>query len=283
MISFGLVNVPVKAFAAVRDHDVHFHQLDKESGDRVRTQRVAESSGHEVSAENISMGYEVSKGKYVTFEKGELEKVKPESTRSIDVTEFVNLDEIDPIYYERTYWLAPDGDAAKKPYALLVDAMTDTSRVGVGTVVMRNKQYLTAVRPLDGALAMSTMRFADEVVPRSDVDAIPARPSKADPKMLKIAVQLIDGLTTRWSPTNYHDTYAEELRETILRKGDDTSEVVERVAETKSNVLDLMAALEASVDAAKARRKPASGPKSKAASKPSKSVSKPAKRTRKSA
>ena len=272
MISFGLVNVPVKAFTAVRDHDVHFHQLDKKSGDRVRTKRVAESSGREVDADDIAMGFEVSKGKYVTFEKGELEELKPESTRSVEVTEFVNLDEIDPIYYERTYWLAPDGDAAKKAYGLLVAAMTETNRVGVGTVVMRNKQYLTAIRPLDGALAMSTMRFADEVVARGDIDEVPSRTTKTDPKMLKMATQLIDGLTTEWSPEHFHDTYAEELRKRIVDKSEGNLEVVESTStESSAKVLDLMAALEASVDAAKGRRKSA------------KPASKSAKRTRKSA
>jgi DNA end-binding protein Ku len=202
------------------------------------------------------MGFEVAKGKYVTFEKGELEALKPESTRSIEVTEFVSLDEIDPIYYERTYWLAPDGDAAKKAYGLLVAAMSDAGRVGVGTVVMRNKQYLTAIRPLDGALAMSTMRFADEVVARADVDEVPSRTIKADPKMLKMAAQLIDGLTAEWSPDQYHDTYAEELRTRIVDKSEGNLEVVESTsAESSAKVLDLMAALEASVDAAKGRRK----------------------------
>ena len=131
----------------------------------------------------------------MTFDKGELTELKPESTRAIEITDFVDLDEIDPIYYERTYWLAPDGDGAKKAYGLLVAAMTDRNRVGIGTVVMRNKEYLTAVRPLDTALAMSTMRFADEVVPRRDVDALPSRATKPDAKAMKMAAQLIDGLT----------------------------------------------------------------------------------------
>ncbi len=286
MISFGLVNVPVKAFTAVRDHDVHFHQIDKSSGDRVRTKRIAESSGREVDADDIAMGYEVAKGKYVTFDNDELDDLRPESTRSIEVSEFVNLDDIDPIYYERTYWLAPDGDAAKKAYGLLVAAMTATSRVGVGTVVMRNKQYLTAIRPLDGALAMSTMRFADEVVPRANIDALPARLTKADPKMLTMATQLIEGLTADWAPEHYHDTYAEELRKRILAKEDDPTEVVAEPKETNAKVLDLMAALEASVDAAKGRRKApsTSAPKKRATSKRSEAAAaKPGRRTRKSA
>lgn len=109
-ISFGLVNVPVKAYTAVRDHDIHFHQLDKKSGSRIRYQKVAEKSGRGVDADEIEMGFEVSKGRYVTFDKDELDEIRPKSTKAIDVTDFVALEEVDPIYYERTYWLAPDGD-----------------------------------------------------------------------------------------------------------------------------------------------------------------------------
>src|SRR3954469_14949071 len=142
-ISFGLVNVPVKAFSAVRDHDVHFHQLDKKSGARIRNRKVSEKSGKEVDPDDIEMGFEVRSGHYVTFDKEELKELRPQSTRAIEISDFVALDEIDPIYYERTYWLAPDGDAAKKAYALLLAAMDDRARVGIGSVVMRDKQYLT--------------------------------------------------------------------------------------------------------------------------------------------
>jgi len=278
-ISFGLVNVPVKAYSAVRDHDVHFHQLDRKSGARVRNKKVSEKTGREVKPDDIRMGFEVGKGTYVTFDKDELAELKPESTRAIEITDFVDLDEIDPIYYERTYWLAPDGDAAKKAYGLLVAAMTDRNRVGIGTVVMRNKEYLTAVRPLETALAMSTMRFADEVVPRRALDALPSRATKPDAKAMKMAAQLIDGLTAAWDPDAYHDTYAEDLRTRITAK-DSGKDVVqdESAGEPTGKVLDLMAALEASLEGTRTKRakKPA-----KAASKPK---SKPRKRpTRKSA
>src|SRR5687768_3695541 len=176
-ISFGLVNVPVKAHTAVRDHDIHFHQLEKGSGSRIRNRKVAEKSGKEVDADDIEMGYEISKGRYVTFDKGELDELRPASTRAIEVSDFVSLDDVDPIFYDRTYWLAPDGDAGKTGYQLLLAAMEDRGQVAIGSVVMRNKQYLAAIRPLDGALAMSTMRFADEVVPRKDVEGVPDRRS----------------------------------------------------------------------------------------------------------
>jgi DNA end-binding protein Ku len=253
-ISFGLVNVPVKSYTAVRDHDVHFHQLDKKSGSRIRYRKVAEDSGREVDSDDIVLGFELRKGKYVTFDDAEMEALRPASTRSIEVTEFVELAEIDPIYYERTSWLAPDGDAAKKAYQLLLAAMEQQERVGIGTVVMREKQYLVAIRPLDGVMAMSTMRFADEVVPKSDIEALPRR-SAPDAKALKMATQLIEGLAAPWTPKQYRDTYTEELRSRIRRK-DSGKQVVEATDKPEGRVLDLMAALEASVDAAKKRRAP---------------------------
>jgi DNA end-binding protein Ku len=252
-ITFGLVNIPVKAYPAVRDHDVHFHQLQKRTGSRIRHRKVAEKSGKEVEPSEIEMGFEVSKGRYVTFDKDELDELRPESTRAIEVSDFVALDEIDPIFYERTYWLVPGDDAAKKGYQLLRGAMEERERVGIGTVVMRNKQYLAAIRPLDGALAMSTMRFADEVVPRADVDDLPRR-AKPEPRNLRMAVQLLDAMTAEWDPKRYEDTFTEELRQRIKAK-DKGKKIVEEPErpEPTGKVVDLMAALEASVDAAKGK------------------------------
>ena len=254
-IAFGLVNVPVKAFTAVRDHDVHFHQLEKGTGSRIRYQKVAERSGKEVDTDDIELGFDVGKGRYVTFDKDELADLKPESTRAVELTDFVALDEIDPIYYERTYWLAPDGDPAKKAYQLLLAAMEKEQLVGIGTVVMRNKQYLTAIRPLDGVLAMSTMRFADEIVPRSEIDQLPRR-AKPDAGNLRIATQLLDAMRTDWDPRRYHDSFTEDLRGRIKAK-DKGKEVVEEAepVERPANVVDLMAALEQSVEAAKGGRR----------------------------
>ncbi|MEO6318361.1 MAG: Ku protein [Acidimicrobiales bacterium] len=254
-ISFGLVNVPVKAYTAVRDHDIHFNQLEKKTGARIRNRKVSDESGDEVDPDDIEMGFEVRKGTYVTFDKDELAELKPESTRAIEVTDFVDLAAVDPIYYERTYWLGPDGEAGKKAYQLLLAAMEDTQKVAIGTVVMRNKQYLSAIRPLDSALAMSTMRFADEVVPRADVDEVPSRRGKPDPKALKLATQIVDSLAGEWKPEQYHDTYAEELRTRIKRKESGKDFVDEADAAPKdTNVFDLMEALEKSVSAAKSAR-----------------------------
>lgn len=254
-VSFGLVNVPVKAYSAVRDHDVHFHQLDRRSGARIRYRKVSEKTGREVDDDHIDLGFEVSDGRYVTFTRDELDELRPDSTRTIDVADFVPLSEVDPIYFERTYWLAPADDPARRPYHLLVAAMEDRGLVGLGTVAMRNKQYLCAVRPLDGALAMSTMRFADEVVAKRDVDAIPTRRTKPDRKMLTMATRLIDALTVDFDPKRYHDTYEEELRQRIEAKDAGEEIVKKEKPADDGKVVDLAEALQASVDAAKSGRR----------------------------
>ena len=264
VISFGLVSVPVKAYPAVRDHDVHFHQIDKGSGSRVRNRKVSAKTGKEVENTDIEMGFETSKGRYVTFSRRELDELRPASTRAVEVTDFVSLDDIDPIYYERTYWLAPADDTAVKPYQLLRAAMEDRGLVAIGTVVMRNKQYVTAIRPLEGALAMSTMRFADEVVPRFDVEGVPDRRTKPDPKMLGMATQLVDSLTSDWDPARYHDTFTEELRERIEAKRAGKKVTIEPDEGPESKVIDLMEALEESVKGAKATRRSRRKPRSRA-------------------
>jgi DNA end-binding protein Ku len=276
-VSFGLVNVPVKAYTASHDHEVHFHQLDKKTGARVRYQKVSEKTDKVLDADDIELGYEVRKGEYVTFDRDELDAMQPESTRTLEVSDFVELADIDPIYYERTYWLAPDGDAATRAYRLLLAVMEDEGRVGIGTVVMRNKQYLAAIRPLDGALAMSTMRFADEVVPKSEISGIPRR-GKADAKEVKLAKQIVDALTTEWNPAAYKDTYTDELRAVIRRKAKGETVTSEEPREERTaDVIDLMAALQRSVDDAKSGRKSTGGAKSsKSSSSRSTAGSKPA-------
>ena len=254
-ISFGLVNVAVKAYTAVRDHEVRFHQIDKKSGARVRYEKVSEKTHRKLDGDDIEMGYELRKGRYVKFTKAELDDLRPRSTRSVDVSDFVPLEDIDPIYYERTYWLAPDGPGAAKAYGLLCAAMEDRQRVGIGSVVMRNKQYLAAIRPLEGFLAMSTLRFADEVIARSEIDALPSRRPRADAKELRLATQIVDALEADWKPTKYHDTYTEELRELIERRAKGETVTIDEAPAEKAEVLDLMAALSASVAAAKRGRR----------------------------
>ncbi|MGN6693834.1 MAG: Ku protein, partial [Aquihabitans sp.] len=246
------MSVPVKAYTAARDHTVHFNQLERDTGARVRHQNVSDQTGDEVDRDDIVLGYEVSGGRYVTFERDELDELRPKSTKAIEVQDFVALEDVDPIYYQKTYWLGPDGDAATEPYALLLAAMEDRGRVAIGSVVMRNKQYLAAVRPLDGALAMSTMRFADEVIDRSTIDEIPAKADKADSKALKLAVQIVDSLAGDWDPSQYHDTYVEEVHKIIEAKAEGETIEVDEGEETGGKVLDLMDALRASLDASKA-------------------------------
>jgi DNA end-binding protein Ku len=254
-ISFGLVNVPVKAYTAVRDHTIHFHQLDRKTGARVEYRKVSSKTGRKLDADDIEKGYEVTKGKYVVVDEKEFEELRPHSTRTIEVTDFVELAAIDPIYYENTYWLGTDGEGAARAYRLLFEAMEKKQRVAIGTVVMRNKQYLAAIRPLDGALAMSTMRFADEVVPRKEIDEIPSARVEPSDREMRLATQMIESLTTEWEPARYADTYTDELRELIEAKAKGKEVTVEPDLEPQAKVLDLMEALQASVEQHRSRGK----------------------------
>jgi DNA end-binding protein Ku len=276
-ISFGLVNVPVKVFPAVKQQDLSFHQFQEGTNARIRYKRVSEKTGKEVPYEDIVKGYEVTKGQHVIIDPEELEAMQPEDTRTIDIEDFVDLAEIDPIYYERTYWLAPDGKAAAKPYALLLKAMEEKQKVGIGKVVMRSKQYLAAIRPLDGALAMSTMLFSDEVVPRSEVDGVKATGRPTD-KEVKLAAQIVDSLSADWKPERYRDTYREQMLELIERKAKGEEIVVEEEAPEEPKVTDLMAALEASLESAR-KGKRATGGSSRPAGRSKESGSKSGRKT----
>ena len=247
-ISFGLVSVPVKLYPATRPQAVHFNQLEEDTGARVRYQKISDKTGEELDKDDIVKGYELSDGKYVTFTDEELDELAPEGTRTIDIEDFVDITEIDPMHFDTPYWAAPSGDGAAKPYALLAKAMDESGRIAVGRFVMHTKQHLAAIRPVDGALAVETMLFPDEVVAAKDVDGLPAR-SKVTGKELKAAQQLIDSLTDDWKPSRYHDTYREELLDRIERKAKGEEITTEPAAEEEgAEVLDLMAALEASVE-----------------------------------
>jgi DNA end-binding protein Ku len=251
-ISFGLVNVPVKVYAAVHDHKVHFHQLVKGTGARVRNEKVSDKSGKALKADDIELGYDLGQGRHVVVGRQELDELRPETTSTIDISDFVDLADIDPVYFDHTYWLAPAGKGAERAYRLLAAAADKAGRAGIGTVVMRNKQYLAAIRSFEGVLAMSTMRFADEVVKPSDIEGLKPAKTKPDAKELGLASQIISSLTGDWDPKRYHDTYTEELRGLLDRKA--KGEVVETEApaeEQPSKVLDLMEALQASLDKGK--------------------------------
>ena len=265
-ISFGLVTIPVKAYPAIREHDVHFHLLAPD-GSRVHNQRVSEKSGRKIEYRQLKKGYETSKGKYVVFEQDELKALAPASTKTIDIEDFVPLEDIDPIFFARTYHLAPAGDGAERAFALLTSVMEERQRVGIGKVVMREKQYLAAVRPYGKGLAMSTMLFADEVIPQSKLEGVPSRRPRVNPRERKLAEQIVDSLEAQWKPDRYHDDYEEELRRRIKAKQKGKLEQVEEEEAPPAKVVDLMEALQASLDRSSRSTRGGNAAKKKAAKK----------------
>jgi DNA end-binding protein Ku len=216
---------------------------------------VAEKTGREVPDERIASGYEVSDGRYVVLTDEEVQAAEPERTHTVDVEDFVGLEEIDPLHFNRSYWVVPDNDeGAKRAYALLRDAMEVSGKVAIGRFVLRTKEHLVAVRPLQHALALHTMRFGDEIVKASSLDGLPVR-VKAGEREVKAAKQLIASLTTAWDAARYRDRHRAKLLDIIERKAKGEEIVVAEEPEETAEVLDLMAALEESVKAsAKARR-----------------------------
>ncbi|MEY2432691.1 MAG: end-binding protein Ku [Acidimicrobiaceae bacterium] len=260
-ISLGLVNVPVKLHSAVKRKDVHFNQLQESTGARIRYKKVSESSGREVTSDSIVKGYEISKGNYVPVTDEDFEAAEPERTHTIDVEDFIALEEVDPMHYANTYWIAPqDTKGASKAYVLLRDAMDKKGRVAIGRFVLRTKEHLVLIRPVNGALALHTMLFPDEIITANEVDGLPVR-VKADPREVRMAEQLIDSLTVKWDPKRYRDTYREKLLDVIKRKAKG-EEIVTESREERADVVDLMAALEASIEATKSRRKKSRAKKS---------------------
>ena len=260
-ISFGLVAIPIKLYNGVSKKSVSFNQLDDRTMSRIKLRKVSADTGEEVPDEHIVKGYEISKGRYVVVDPDELEPFIPSATRSIDLEEFVDLSEIDPVYFDSPYIVAPD--KTPKPYALLARAMEQAGKVALGRFVMRNKQYIAALRAVDGRLMMSTMVFADEVVPVSAVDELEGLDDvQVSDKEVLMAEALVDSLSAAFEPNKYRDNYREQVLDLIERKA--AGEEFELPAATTSApaVVDLMAALEASVKAAKnARmRHPAGGP-----------------------
>jgi DNA end-binding protein Ku len=253
-ISFGLVNVPVRLFTASVDKDVHFHQIDEKTGSRIRYRKVSERSGRDVPDDRIVSGYEVDDGRYVTLTDDELGAAEPERTHTIDIEDFVPLDEIDPIQLDRSYWVAPeDQQGAKKAYALLRDALERSDKVAIGRFVLRTKEHLVAMRPLQNALVLHTMRFGDEVVKASSIDGLPVRAKVAD-RELAAAEKLVDSLTTTFDPKRYRDTHRDRLLDVIGRKAEGETIEVEEEAAPKAEVVDLMAALEESLEGARRSR-----------------------------
>ena len=248
-ISFGLVNVPVKLYSATSSKDVRFHQLDAKTKSRVRQKRVSSATGEEVPYDEIIKGYELGPDTYVPIEPQELEALDPKATKSIDIEDFVDLDQIDPVFYERPYYLVPDKGGAKA-YALLREAMRETNKVGIARMVLRTKQYLAAVRAKENALVLETMLFADEVVDADELE-LPRDDVEVSEREEKMARQLIDSLSTDFEPEKYRDEYRERVLELIEQKASGQEIVVEEPTEEPTKVVDLMAALEASLAAVK--------------------------------
>ena len=244
-IGFGLVNVPVKVVSATKNRDVRFNQLEEGTNARIRYRKVSDQTGEEVPNDKIVKGYEVAPGQYVVMEDEEMKALAPKASRTIEIEDFVELDQIDPVYFENPYYLAPDADAAKA-YKLLVTAMTKLRKVAIGRLVMRSKESLVAIRPVDGVLCMETMRYADEVLPTEGIvpDADVGEPSQRE---LDMAEQLIEALASDFEPDKYSDQYREQVLDLIQRKAAGEEIVAEPTVEDKGKVLDLMAALEQSL------------------------------------
>ena len=253
-ISFGLIAIPVKLFTAVRSKGVSFNQLDGRSMSRVRYQKVSDETGDEVPSEHIVKGYEVSRGRYVMVEPDDLEPFIPAATKTIDLEEFVDIDQIDPVYFEKPYYVAPHLNI--KPYVLLARALESTGKVAIARFVMRNRQYVAAIRAESSRLIMSTLVYADEVVPAGTVDELAGlgNVDVAD-REVKMAEMLVASLTAPFDPAKYSDEYRVQVLDLIAKKAAGEEFELPAVEDAKPKIVDLMAALEASVEAAKASKK----------------------------
>jgi DNA end-binding protein Ku len=248
-ISFGLINVPIKLYSAVSRKTVRFHQLNEKTGNRIQQKRVDSSTGEEVSYDDIVKGYELTKDSYVVIKPDELDALDPEKTRTVEIEDFVDLADIDPIYYDHPYYLVP-AKGAEKAYGLLLGAMQEAGKVAIARVVLRSKEALVAIRPAGELLMMETMIFHDEVVPPEQLDELPdAKDLKATERELKMAQQLIDSLSTDFEPDRYRDEYREKVLELVERKAQGEEIAVQAEAPEPTEVPDLMAALEASLAA----------------------------------
>jgi DNA end-binding protein Ku len=259
-ISFGLVSVPVKLFSAISQKEVHFHMLHDRDGGRIRFKRVCEADGREVPYEHIVHGYEIARGHHVMITDEELAALDPQATRTIDIEDFVGLDEIDPIYWERSYHLVPDR-GGEKAYVLLTQAMKKTGRVGVARVVMRSKQYLCTLRPYQGrGLLLSTMQYDDEIVSQDDLEGLPSgvRPTERE---LSMAEQLIASLTSRFDASKYRDDYREKVQALIEQKAEGKQVMAAPEVERPARVVDLIEALKASLAAGSGSAAPVAKPR----------------------
>ncbi|MDQ0577982.1 non-homologous end joining protein Ku [Streptomyces rishiriensis] len=265
VITFGLVSVPVGLFSATEDHTVHFHQLQRGTSDRIRNRRVNERTGDEVDGDDIVKGFELDEGEYVVVEPDELDEIAPGRSQTIDITDFVDLEAIEPVYFDRTYYIAPRGEEYAKVYELLRAALAKTNKVGIASFVMRNKQYLTALRAEEQVLVLQTLHWADEVRdPHQELPALPSgRAGKG--KELDMALQLVGALSGSWEPARYHDTYQEKVHELVQAKAEGQEIAPAEKAPAATNVIDLMAVLQGSIDQTRGGRKTEEEPREKPA------------------
>lgn len=252
-LTFGLVSVPVGLYPATEDRSVHFNQFQRGTSDRIRYRKVNERTGEEVETSDIVRGVDLGGGEYVILTPDELRDVAPGKSETIEIQDFVDLAEIDPIYFQRTYYLAPRGKGADHAYALLREAMAESRRVGIATFVMREKEYLVAVRPTESVLALETMYFADEVRdPREQLETLP-QPETFPGRELETAKRLVESLTVPWGPDGYRDTYRERVEALIEQKRVGQTIVAVETERPRANVVNLMEALQASLERARKR------------------------------
>ncbi|EHR48702.1 Ku protein [Saccharomonospora marina XMU15] len=258
-LNFGLVTVPVELYSATQDHTVHFRQFQRGTSDRIRYRRVNERTGEEVPYDQIVKGYDLGGDEYVIIEPEELEEIAPGRSRTIDIDAFVDLDQIDPIYFQKTYWLAPAKEEFGRAYTLLLEAMDRTNRAGLARFVMRGKEYLAAVRAGDGVLVLNTLLFPEDIrEPTKEISKLPA-PGQARPKEIDMAVSLIESMADDWKPQEHHDTYTERVMQLIEDKREGRTVTPAESPPEATKVVDLFEALSRSVESRKGTaRKPKS-------------------------
>jgi DNA end-binding protein Ku len=253
-ISFGLVTIPVALYSATHDHTVHFNQFERGTSDRIRYQRINERTGKEVDYADIVKGHDVGGGEYVVVEQEELDDIAPGRSRTLDIDMFVDLDEIDPVHFQKSYWLGPAKSEYARPYRLLVKAMAKTGKAGIATFVMRGKQYLTALHADGDLLALETLFFADEIRDPADVlDELPSG-DRAKSREVAMAASLIESMSGPWRPEDFHDTYTARVEKLLRRKKAGKKTIAAEEPPEATEVVDLMEALRRSVEGGRKKR-----------------------------
>jgi DNA end-binding protein Ku len=258
-INFGLVTVPVELYGATEDHTISFRQFERGTSDRIRYKRVNERTGEEVAYSDIVKGADLGGGEYVILEPDDLDAIAPGRSRTIDISAFVDMDDIDPIHFQKTYWLSPTKEEYGRAYSLLLQAMRKTNKAGIASFVMRGKEYLTALRPGDDLLVLTTLLFAEDIRdPAKELKSMPEIVA-ARGKELDMAVSLVESMAEPWEPENYHDTYTQRVEQLIEDKRKGRTVVAEEEPAEPTKVVDLFEALSASVESRK-KGKPAAAP-----------------------